>query len=107
MKENKETNQSENQGNDGTSRRSFIGKMSLFGAGLAAGALSLGASQNEASAQTGNRKNTKSASNASIGRRRLGKLEVSAIGMGVQNMHRKYTTEVPYRPEMINILRAA
>jgi aryl-alcohol dehydrogenase-like predicted oxidoreductase len=27
--------------------------------------------------------------------------------MGVQNMHRKYTTEVPDRPEMINILRAA
>lgn len=107
MKENKETNKSENQENEGVSRRGFIGKMSLLGAGLAAGAMSLGASQNEASAQTGKRNDTKSASNASIGRRRLGKLEVSAIGMGVQNMHRKYTTEVPYRPEMINILRAA
>ncbi len=41
------------------------------------------------------------------GRRRLGSLEVSSIGMGVQNMHRKYTTEVPYRPEMIRVLRAA
>ena len=71
MKENKETNQSENQKNDGISRRSFIGKMSLLGAGLAAGALSLGASQNQTSAQTGKRNNTKSASNASIGRRRL------------------------------------
>ena len=40
-------------------------------------------------------------------RRKLAALEVSAIGMGVQNMHRKYTTEVPYRPEMINILRTA
>lgn len=40
-------------------------------------------------------------------RRKLGSLEVSAMGMGVQNMHRKYTTEVPYRPEMINIIRAA
>ncbi|MBL9217276.1 MAG: aldo/keto reductase [Opitutaceae bacterium] len=40
-------------------------------------------------------------------RRKLGALEVSAVGMGVQNMHRKYTTEVPYRPEMIAILRAA
>lgn len=39
--------------------------------------------------------------------RKLGSLEVSAMGMGVQNMHRKYTTEVPYRPEMINIIRAA
>ncbi len=41
------------------------------------------------------------------GRRKLGSLEVSSVGMGVQNMHRKYTTEVPYRPEMIAILRAA
>jgi len=37
----------------------------------------------------------------------LGKLEVSAVGIGVQNMHRKYDTSVPYRPEMISILRAA
>ncbi|HEX8239694.1 MAG TPA: aldo/keto reductase [Allosphingosinicella sp.] len=42
-----------------------------------------------------------------VGRRRLGNLEVSSIGMGVQNMHRKYTSEVPYRPEMINVLRKA
>jgi len=41
------------------------------------------------------------------GRRKLGSLEVSSVGIGVQNMHRKYTTEVPYRPEMIAILRAA
>lgn len=41
------------------------------------------------------------------GRRKLGALEVSSVGIGVQNMHRKYTTEVPYRPEMIAILRAA
>lgn len=41
------------------------------------------------------------------GRRRLGSLEVSSVGLGVQNMHRKYTTEVPYRPEMINLIREA
>lgn len=45
--------------------------------------------------------------NPSIGRRNLGSLEVSSIGMGVQNMHRTYQTTVPYRPEMIAILRAA
>ena len=44
---------------------------------------------------------------APIGRRRLGKLEVSSIGLGVQNMSRKYETTVPYRPEMINIIRTA
>ena len=41
------------------------------------------------------------------GRRRLGTLEVSSVGMGVQNMSRKYETTVPYRPEMIAIIRAA
>ncbi|MCM4156231.1 aldo/keto reductase [Gramella sp. AN32] len=41
------------------------------------------------------------------GKRKLGNLEVSAIGMGVQNMHRKYTSTVPYRPDMIKILQAA
>lgn len=41
------------------------------------------------------------------GRRKLGSLEVSSVGIGVQNMHRKYTTEVPDRPQMIAILRAA
>ena len=105
MKENKETIKSENQENEGTSRRSFIAKMSMLGAGLAAGSLSWGASQNPANAQTGKRNNTKSTSNPSIGRRRLGKLEVSSIGLGVQNMSRKYETTAPYRLEMINIIR--
>jgi aryl-alcohol dehydrogenase-like predicted oxidoreductase len=42
-----------------------------------------------------------------MGRRRLGKLEVSSVGIGVQNMSRRYETTVPYRPEMLRILRAA
>jgi aryl-alcohol dehydrogenase-like predicted oxidoreductase len=41
------------------------------------------------------------------GRRRLGSLEVSSVGIGVQNMSRKYETTTPYRPEMIAIIRAA
>ena len=40
-------------------------------------------------------------------RRKLGPLEVSAVGLGVQNMSRTYQTTVPSRPEMINIIRAA
>jgi aryl-alcohol dehydrogenase-like predicted oxidoreductase len=44
---------------------------------------------------------------APVGRRRLGRLEVSAVGLGVQNMSRRYETTVPYRPEMINIIRMA
>lgn len=42
-----------------------------------------------------------------IGRRMLGRLEVSSIGLGVQNNSRKYTTETPYRPEMIDVIRSA
>jgi len=44
---------------------------------------------------------------AEIGRRRLGTLDVSAIGIGVQNMSRTYQTTIPSRPEMIHIIRAA
>lgn len=44
---------------------------------------------------------------AAPGKRKLGALEVSEIGLGVQNMSRKYDTSVPYRPEMINVIRSA
>lgn len=42
-----------------------------------------------------------------LGRRKLGKLEVSSIGLGVQNMSRTYQTTIPSRPEMHNIIRTA
>lgn len=42
------------------------------------------------------------------GRRKLGNaLEVSAIGLGVQNMWRTYQTTIPSRPEMLHIIRSA
>ena len=40
-------------------------------------------------------------------RRKLGSLDVSSVGLGVQNMSRTYQTTLPYRPEMINIIRTA
>ena len=40
-------------------------------------------------------------------RRRLGSLEVSSVGLGVQNMSRTYQTTIPTRSEMINIIRTA
>jgi len=40
-------------------------------------------------------------------RRKLGSLEVSAVGLGVQNMSRTYQTTVPDRSEMHNIIRTA
>lgn len=42
------------------------------------------------------------------GRRKLGNdLEVSTVGIGVQNMSRTYQTTIPSRPEMFNIIRTA
>ncbi|CAH2405874.1 aldo/keto reductase [Mesorhizobium escarrei] len=41
------------------------------------------------------------------GRRKLGALEVSSVGIGVQNMSRTYQTTIPTRSEMINIIRTA
>ncbi|MGE0000605.1 MAG: aldo/keto reductase [Fimbriimonadaceae bacterium] len=56
---------------------------------------------------TGTEFHAHSSSTGSVGRRKLGRLEVSSIGMGVQNMHRKYDTSIPSRAEMVAILRAA
>lgn len=51
---------------------------------------------------------SESTSNAAPGKRKLGgKLEVSSIGLGVQNMSRTYQTTIPSRPEMIDIIRKA
>jgi aryl-alcohol dehydrogenase-like predicted oxidoreductase len=41
------------------------------------------------------------------GRRKLGSLEVSSLGLGVQNMSRTYQTTVPTRSEMHAIIRTA
>jgi aryl-alcohol dehydrogenase-like predicted oxidoreductase len=40
-------------------------------------------------------------------RRKLGSLEVSSVGLGVQNMSRTYQTTIPNRAEMIDIIRTA
>ncbi|MEM9431421.1 MAG: aldo/keto reductase [Pseudomonadota bacterium] len=41
------------------------------------------------------------------GRRMLGSLEVSDLGLGVQNMHRTFHTLVPDRDDMIALIRSA
>ena len=75
-------------------RRGFLAAASA----LAAAPLLAGASVSSARAQT---------TSSSRGTRKLGTLEVSSIGMGIQNMHRTYDSFVPHRPEMLNIIRAA
>ncbi len=51
--------------------------------------------------------NTNTSKTEVKGQRKLGTLEVSSIGLGVQNMTRKYTSEVPRRAEMLKIIRNA
>ena len=84
------------------SRRKFL----TASAGIAAGASvlpSLGLSQvaNASPAKPS------MSSQSGIGTRQLGALTVSSVGMGVQNMSRKYDTSKPYRPEMVDTIRAA
>ena len=76
---------------------------------LAAGALAAATTVDVASAQTATQQPTGSAaaSASAMGRRKLGSLEVSSIGLGVQNMSRTYQQTIPTRPEMHNIIRSA
>jgi aryl-alcohol dehydrogenase-like predicted oxidoreductase len=89
-----------------TEREHSIGRRSfLQSAGAQAAAPLLGGMATQAVAQPA--APGRPPAPGTIGRRRLGRLEVSSIGLGVQNMSRKYETTVPYRPEMINIIRTA
>lgn len=76
-------------------RRSFL-------AGIPATAAAVALVGTGASAQT-----TQVATPVPPGRRRLGNLEVSELGLGVQNMHRTFHTIVPDRGDMISLIRAA
>ena len=82
-------------------RRNFLGA----GIGIAAASLL----PTTAAAQDGIRQSNARVgwSPEPIGRRKLGKLKVSAVGLGVQNMTRRYETTVPERTEMIQIIRTA
>ncbi len=73
----------------------------LTGAAVTASAVALGVTR--ASAQTSQ---TGDAAPAP-GRRMLGGLEVSELGLGVQNMHRTFHTIVPERADMITLIRTA
>jgi aryl-alcohol dehydrogenase-like predicted oxidoreductase len=82
-----------------TGRRRFLGAAgSIAGLSLAAGANTPAGAHTAIAAR-----NEPHVS----GRRKLGRLEVSSIGLGVQNVTRRYDTTVPHRAEMIAIIRAA
>ncbi len=85
-------------------RRSEIGRRGFLGAaGTLAAASLVSGTKSPAEAQTTAVSHAPQVS----GRRKLGRLEVSSVGLGVQNVSRKYETTVPHRPEMIDIIRTA
>lgn len=87
------------QRSHGLNRRSFLLASGAAAASTLAGSLSL-----PAFAQQGG---TDVVAQPVSERRKLGTLEVSSVGLGVQNMSRTYQTTIPSRPEMINIIRTA
>lgn len=91
--------------NDNISRRDFMLKTALTGSGLASlPHLAFGSQKKYEQKNSGNLSSQIATVNDT---RKLGDLEVSSVGLGVQNMHRRYETTVPYRPEMTNIIRTA
>ncbi len=95
-------NKSREAQGDAVGRRDFLAKAVFAGATVALGSVPSAASLHQASSSGAGE-----ATSQAKGRRKLGTLEVSSIGFGVQNMSRKYETTVPFRPEMIKIIRAA
>jgi len=90
-------------------RRSFLGVTGAVAAATVAGghAVSAAAERGTAPVTPRNERRFMLRFVPVNGRRKLGSLEVSSVGLGVQNMSRSYETLVPYRPEMIDIIRAA
>ena len=80
-------------------------KLLVAGAGVAAASM-IGTSLAQPQADRARPRSARAGSPA-LGRRRLGSLEVSSVGLGVQNMSRTYQTTIPSRPEMHNIIRTA
>ena len=84
--------------------QSSLNRRKLFKTGLALAGGSVLASVVNAQKQ----RSQNLTSNIVSGRRKLGgTLEVSSVGIGVQNMPRTYQTTIPYRPDMIKIIQAA
>ncbi|MCM3903260.1 MAG: aldo/keto reductase [Pyrinomonadaceae bacterium] len=91
-----------NEQHEALDRRNFIAKTIRAGAGMAA----ITALPGNGNAQKIREGKTPAGTNKP-GFRKLGTLEVSSVGLGVQNMSRTYQTTIPTRTEMHNIIRTA
>ncbi|PKQ66677.1 aldo/keto reductase [Labilibaculum manganireducens] len=99
-------NSTNNKSNQGINRRKFF----KSGAAMAGGTLlatAIGANNvfgnNSVNKKVKSNPNTSGLSHRKLG----GTLEVSSVGLGVQNMSRTYQTTIPTRSEMLNIIRNA
>ena len=93
-----------NQNNGNPVRNSGVSRRSLLQSGATTAAIALaGGLSFPAAAQV----SASTSADKISGRRKLGQLEVSSLGLGVQNMSRTYQTTIPSRPEMHRIIRTA
>ena len=86
----------------GANRRTVLTGAAVAAVGIAGIGLNGGAR-----AQNGEMHDRRSHRAHSADRRMLGDLEVSAIGMGVQNQHRTFSSLVPNRADMVSLIREA
>jgi len=94
----------------GINRRSFFKTgLAITGGTLLASATGMKMLRAETgNAQLPDQKTPHDLQNATLGRRKLGgQLEVSSVGLGVQNMTRTYQTTIPLRSEMHRIIHTA
>ena len=83
------------QGTRSFDRRDLLTRLGVVGVGAVLASMPIAVAEQQAQAPE------------LTSRRKLGSLEVSSVGLGVQNMSRKFNTTVPYRPEMIALIRSA
>jgi len=99
-------NSTNNKSNQGINRRKFF-KSGVAMAGGTLLATTIGAS-NAFGNDSGNKKVKSNPNTSGLSHRKLGgTLEVSSVGLGVQNMSRTYQTTIPTRSEMHRIIRTA
>lgn len=103
MEVNRETTRSNSQESRAVSRRDFIAMTALVGAGFA---LSCAASPNPPASQTANQNQANTSNTVRNERRKLGSLEVSALGLGCMNIAYAYGPPTD-RETGIRLFRAA
>src|SRR5215216_1358076 len=101
------TTESKNQEGGGITRRDFIAKTAIAGAGLAVTSLVCAAPQNQTAGRTASNDQGNTPKSVRSERRKLGPLEVSALGLGCMSMVAGFYNPAPPRQEMVALIRAA